>query len=90
VLSEETKNEIKFQTKLSSIKSYQELSRVQNEVFKEKLSEKENSLQKIQSNTEKIKISLIVLVALIALSAVGGIGYYLSKDKKKNLKSPAK
>ena len=73
----------KHQVKLTSAKNYQELSRIQNEAFKEKLLEKENSLQKIQSNTEKIKISLVVLIVLIVLSAVGGLGYYISQKKSK-------
>jgi len=97
--SEEVKTEIikeskelglfgeKHQVKLTSAKNYQELSRIQNEAFKEKLLEKENSLQKIQSSTEKIKISLVILVVLIVLLAVGGLGYYISQKRVKSTKN---
>ena len=68
-----------FQQKLSKVNSYQELAQLQQEAFKEKLLEKESSLQRIESNTKQLKIGLVFLVIVLVS---GIIGYFVKKARK--------
>lgn len=69
-----------FQQKLSKVNSYQELAQLQQEAFKEKLLEKESSLQRIESNTKQLKIGLVFLVIVLVS---GIIGYFVKKAREK-------
>jgi len=54
-----------FQQKLAKVSTYQELAQLQSEAFKEKLSEKEKSLSRIENNTKQLKVGLIFLVIVL-------------------------
>jgi len=69
-----------FQQKLSKVSSYQELSQLQQEAVKEKLLEKESSLQRIESNTKQLKIGLVFLVIVLVS---GIIGYFVKQAGEK-------
>jgi len=69
-----------FQQKLSKVNSYQELAQLQQEAFKEKLLEKESSLQRIESNTKQLKIGLVFLVIVLVS---GIIGYFVKQAREK-------
>src|SRR6185295_16351129 len=71
-----------YQQKLEQVSSYQELSQIQQEAFKEKLLEKETALTRIEGNTKQLKVGLGVLIVVMVLLSLGGVGYYLTRKKE--------
>jgi predicted nucleic acid-binding Zn-ribbon protein len=70
-----------FEQKLSKVSSYQELSQLQQEAFKEKLLEKEVSLRRIESNTKQLKVGLVVLIVFLVLGIAGAVSYFVKQKK---------
>lgn len=91
LISEEIKQEVinisqdlglskEYQTKLKQTTSFQQLLEVQTQSFKEKLLEKENSLNRIEKNTKQLKVGLSILIILVIMLVTAMVSYYIKNQ----------